>query len=77
MNAIAQAARDGISINGATLYCKMTPCANCAKVLINCGIKRVVAQLRYHADHETSEMFDKAGIQYEILNEEFEKYEKQ
>ncbi len=77
LNAIAQAARNGVSIEGATIYCKMAPCATCAKMIINCGIKRVVAQLRYHGDFETAEMFKAAGIQYDILNEEMEKYDKQ
>ena len=41
-NAIAQAARNGVATDGATLYCKMTPCYVCAKMIINSGIKRVV-----------------------------------
>ncbi len=77
VNAVAQAARDGISINRATVYCKMAPCANCAKMLINCGVKRVVAELRYHADHESADLFKKAGVQYEVLSEDVEKYDKQ
>jgi len=41
-NAICQAARLGIALDGGTLYCKMTPCHTCAMLIINCGIKRVV-----------------------------------
>ncbi len=41
-NAICQAAKNGISIEGTTLYTRMTPCRTCAMLLINCGIKRVV-----------------------------------
>ena len=37
-NAIAQAARVGASLDGGTLYCKMTPCYVCAKMIINTGI---------------------------------------
>lgn len=77
MNAISQACKHGIPIEGSTLYCKMTPCANCAKMIINCGIKRVVAQIRYHGDHETAEMFRKAGIAYEVMDENFERYSDQ
>jgi dCMP deaminase len=41
-NAIVQAARSGVSTNGATLYltCE-TPCKNCLGLIINAGIKRV------------------------------------
>lgn len=41
-NALVQAARHGISIEGSTLYCTNNPCLNCAKLLINAGITRVV-----------------------------------
>ncbi|WP_024470607.1 deoxycytidylate deaminase, partial [Treponema pedis] len=54
-NAICQAAKRGISIDGATLYCKMTPCRTCAMLIINCGIVRVVAEKRYHDSEDTIE----------------------
>ena len=73
-NAIAQAARLGISIDGATLYCKMTPCRTCAMLLINCGIERVVCEKKYHAGKESEKMFKEAGVELEILNPEIEKY---
>jgi dCMP deaminase len=76
-NAICQAAKIGASINGATLYCKMTPCSTCAKMIINAGIKRVVCQKKYHAGKETEEMFEMAGIKLEIINDEIEHYENQ
>jgi len=74
-NAICQAARHGISLDGATLYYQMTPCAVCAKMIINAGIKRVVCEKRYHGDMDTAELFKQAGIVFEVLNEEFEKYD--
>ena len=73
-NAICQAAKLGISIDKATLYCKMTPCIVCAKMIINSGIKRVVCEKKYHAGEESEEMFKQAGIKLEILNNEIEKY---
>ena len=76
-NAICQAAKIGVSINGSTLYCKMTPCSTCAKMIINAGIKRVVCQKKYHAGKETEEMFKMAGIKLEIINDEIEHYENQ
>lgn len=41
-NAIAFAARRGISTDGATLYCTVAPCIHCAKLLIAAGIKYVI-----------------------------------
>jgi dCMP deaminase len=76
-NAICQAAKQGISIEGATLYCKMTPCRVCAMLLINCGIKRVVCEKKYHAGAESEEMFKTVGIELIYKNEEVEKYKNQ
>ena len=41
-NAVAQAARDGVSLNGATLYVTATTCVTCFKLVISAGIKRIV-----------------------------------
>ncbi|MGP1437784.1 MAG: deoxycytidylate deaminase [Treponema sp.] len=76
-NAICQAARRGISIDGATLYCKMTPCRTCAMLIISCGIVRVVAEKRYHDANDTIQMFKDAGIILEHLSDTIEKYENQ
>lgn len=46
-NAIIQAAKLGVSIDGATLYCTHQPCSVCAKMIINAGIRRVVYQEGY------------------------------
>ncbi|MEK7652939.1 MAG: cytidine/deoxycytidylate deaminase family protein [Patescibacteria group bacterium] len=76
-NAICQSAKLGIPLEGATLYCKMTPCYACAKMIINVGIKRVVAEKDYHASRLSKEIFDKAGVRLEILDNSVEQYEKQ
>jgi len=42
-NAIVIAARNGIHVEGATMYCTCpTPCRECAKYIINAGIKEVI-----------------------------------
>lgn len=61
-NAVCQAALLGVSIQGATVYCRMTPCRTCAMLLINCGIKKIYAERRYHAGEESELMFKKAGV---------------
>lgn len=76
-NAITQAARLGISINGSTLYCKMTPCRTCAMMIINCGIIRVVCEKKYHAGEESEEMFRQAGLELVFADDHVEKYENQ
>lgn len=76
-NAICQAARRGISLNDATLYCRMTPCRTCAMLIINCGIKRVVCEYRYHSGGESEDMFREAGISIEFFNDEILQYQKQ
>lgn len=46
-NAIIQAARLGVNISGATLFCTHQPCVICAKMIINAGISRVVYRHGY------------------------------
>ena len=76
-NAIVQAARNGVSIEGATVYVKMTPCRVCAMLLINAGINKIVCAMKYHTGKESEEMFKKAKIQVVFKNNEVEKYKKQ
>lgn len=49
-NAIVQAAKLGISIEGTTLYCTYKPCSICAKMIVNAGIKEVVYENDYDDD---------------------------
>lgn len=76
-NAIIQAARVGVSINDATLYCKMTPCAVCAKMIINAGIKKIICEKRYHAGGESEELFKKVGVELIFSDGSLEQYSKQ
>lgn len=73
-NAIAQAAKLGVSIDGATLYCHMTPCYTCAKLVINSGIKKVIALKDYHASNRTKKIFEQSGVKLQILKPEVENY---
>ena len=68
-NAICQAAKNGIAINGATLYCRMVPCRNCAMLIANSGIVRVVVQTQYHgsSNTESQEILKNAGVELVIL----------
>jgi dCMP deaminase len=75
-NAICQAAKNGVALEGATLYCRMTPCRVCAMLIINCGIKRVVCERKYHAGTESEEMLSNAGVSLEFFHDEVQSYEK-
>lgn len=76
-NAICQAAKHGISLEGATLYCTMEPCRTCAMLIASVGIQRVVCAKRYHAAQDTREIFEKAGIVLERFSDDVLHYENQ
>lgn len=73
-NAICQAAKHGVSLKGATLYCKMEPCRVCSMMIISVGIERVVALRQYHAAGESREMFRAAGVRLDVLEPTTERY---
>ena len=70
INAIANAARNGVSLKNSIMYCTYFPCNECAKAIINSGIKTVVT---YEPDfsHErwgesfiiSSQMFEECGVE--------------
>ncbi len=68
-NAIIQAAKLGISIDGATLYCTHQPCSVCAKMIINAGIRRVVYQEGY-PDEFSLRIFEEAQVLLERFDPE-------
>lgn len=49
-NAILQAAKMGISLEGAVLYCTLKPCPDCIKLIGSVGIKRVYYEMDYYHD---------------------------
>lgn len=66
-NAISDAARRGISVQGATVYCTHFPCINCAKVLASSGIKTIKYHLDYNNDGLVSTLLGEIGICVEKL----------
>lgn len=61
-NAVIQAARYGVPIDGATVYCTNQPCIVCAKILINAGIRKIVYENSY-PDELSEQMLGEAGIE--------------
>ena len=68
-NAIIQAAKYGINVNGATLYCTHQPCVICAKMIINAGISRVVYKNGYPDDFSLK-LFEEANVKVEKYRSE-------
>lgn len=74
-NAIAQAAKNGKALKGASLYCTMTPCRTCAMMIINCGIKEVVCENRYQTSSISEDLFNQAGVSIIYTNGKDQEYE--
>lgn len=66
-NAITKVARSNNSSDGATLYVTASPCIECAKLIIQSGIKRVVYSELYHTP-DGLELLKKAGIETLLIN---------
>ncbi len=67
-NAIIQAAVQGSSTRGATLYCTHTPCILCAKMIVNAQIARCVLDEQY-SENEYEKLFKEAGIEVTYFRE--------
>ena len=61
-NAITFAARYGIAVQGATMYCSRHPCSYCAKAIANSGIKRVVF-IEDYPDELAKEMLQNVQVE--------------
>lgn len=67
-DAIARAARQGIALDGAAIYCTIVPCPTCAKLLIEAGLARVVASHEYRAGGRSHELFTAAGVTLNVVD---------
>ena len=65
-NVVIQGSLYGTSLEGATIYCTHSPCRRCAKMLINAKIERFISLERY-SDSEFLDLFQEAGIQFEVV----------
>ncbi len=62
LNAISQAAYEGVSTKGARIYCVTFPCSFCCKAIIQAGIRKVVYEEDYN-DPLSRLLFEEAGIE--------------
>ncbi|HET6351505.1 MAG TPA: cytidine/deoxycytidylate deaminase family protein [Coriobacteriia bacterium] len=60
-NAVVQAAKHGIPIDGSTVYCTHQPCSLCAKILLNSGVVDIVYCDPY-PDPLSQELLTEAGV---------------
>lgn len=67
-NAVAFAARHGVSIQGSTLYVTHTPCVHCAMLLINAGIVRAVCATRYRLTAGV-DVLRTAGVELQVVED--------
>jgi len=65
-NAIIQAAKYGIPINGSVLYCTTFPCSICAKMIINAGMSQVIYRFGYD-DGLSKKLFQESGIPMRLV----------
>jgi dCMP deaminase len=61
-NAIIQGALHGVDVSGSTLYVTHQPCLNCAKMIINAGVRRVVYAGHYPDDIARG-FLEEAGVE--------------
>jgi len=61
-NAIANAARNGISIKNSIMYTTTRPCIHCIKIIINAGIKKIFYLKDYKHDSLYDKLIDESGL---------------
>jgi len=66
-NALVQAARNGVRIEGATIYVTASPCFNCFKLLANAGVKRIVYG-EFYRDQRIFDFAKELGIELKHLD---------
>ena len=65
LNGVLKAAREGISLLGATLYVTLSPCELCAPMIAQAGIKRVVYDEDYRISTGKSKLVHNYGVKVE------------
>ncbi len=71
-NAIVQAAYHGIAVKDATIYTTFSPCLQCAKMIVNAGIREVIYHRRYSIDQTAMNLLREAGVKVRPLDREEE-----
>ena len=67
-NSIAYAAKHGIELFGSSLYVTLSPCRDCAKLIVAAGIKKVIYSKTYYREQEGLQILTDNGIIHYELN---------
>jgi dCMP deaminase len=67
LNAILNAAKNGVSTDGCRMYLSTTPCVFCSRTLINAGVKEVYAMSKYSHD-EAIALLNEGGIKVRVVS---------
>lgn len=67
LNAILNAAKNGVSTDGCRMYLSTTPCVFCSRTLINAGVKEVYAMAKY-SHNEAISLLTEGGIKVRIIS---------
>lgn len=66
VNTVLQAAKHGVNTEGSTLYCTLSPCKACFRLLINAGVRRIVYAEEYRVPPD-KELASSCGVSIESL----------
>lgn len=67
-NAVVQAAKNGVRIDGATAYVTASPCWNCFRLLVNAGVQRIVFG-EFYRDPKVFAFAEELGLELVNLSE--------
>lgn len=68
-NSVYFAARNGVSVEGATIFCTTEPCVKCAEAIVQSGIRKVVYDQDYRV-HDGLTLLQEAGVEVSRINVE-------
>jgi len=71
-NAIIQAAKNGVMINGASIYTTASPCWNCFKIIVNSGMRRILFG-EFYRDDRIFSVAERLGVELVDLTEVLKK----
>lgn len=64
VDAIGKAARNGVNLDGATIYVTRYPCEACARLIVASGISCVIYGRNQPISEQTQQIFETAGVAY-------------
>ncbi|MDF7682145.1 deaminase [Lactobacillus sp. ESL0679] len=67
MNSLIQCARNGVSTDNTEIYVTHFPCYNCAKSLVQAGVKKINYYFDYHDSPLAIALFKDCGVPYEQI----------